>query len=748
MADDTEEQEVPNRYQTLSLSKIDEDYLSQLVDRNWRESANEREDFLTRREEWMANWRSLQAEPKEGPWEDSANFHVPLTLTYGKAIHARLWQLFSDRSGFFAVAARREVNKDKEMPVKEFMDWIWTYWANRKQGCKDVMDDFLWNVVFDGSGYLKLYWHRERNEYLDSVPVKDISEKLIFDRINLTGRVEQSVKLEEEDELREEVFECPMISTLEIEDVVTPVGQPDPQLADYVICRSECSDEQLKVFVENGRFDRDAVEFAIQHRSSRLAASSDPTTAIKELREQIDGDQAYSPYTRDNCHVILEWYGKAYIEKEYVTEDEKDLDKFPQEVVVWVHQATRKVLGWTYLYRISPSGLRPIFKADLLRFPGRNVGVGVGELLSDIQLNTDALYNMRIDNGTIASIPMGFYRASSGLKADVMRIAPGTLYPVDDIADIRFGQFPYLQGFGQQEEAQLTNYAEKLLTVSDLQMGLAPQKVGALRNATGSNLIASESGIQLEIHFDRLARTLDKILQSLFRLCRQRMPEELYYRVTGDRGQHIFGKVNKDDLRGEYDFQINVDILGQSRLEKQQAATLKMQTLINPVFLQTGVVGPRNLYALAKDFLRAYKTERIDEYLTPPPDYQGDMISAAERFYRIAVGQLEGLADTVRLNEDHEKALQIYEAFKSNDTYYGMLNRPEQVAALEQVIERHMQMLAAQQNQGQGMVNNVTGMQVPQGGMPALEGVVGGGGGSLQGQMAAQGMGTPQGPVV
>ncbi len=293
----------------------------------------------------------------------------------------------------------------------------------------------------------------------------------------------------------------------------------------------------------------------------------------------------------------------------------------PKEIVAWVHKATKRVLGWTYLHRISPGGIRPIFKGDFVKFPDRQNGVGVAELIYEEQRYDQAVTNMRIDNGTLASIPMFAYRQSSGLKPQTMRVRPGHGIPVDDVNDMKVFQFPFLQGFGYQESALMESKAEGLLAISEIQLGRAPDKVGALRNATGSNLLASESGIQLEIHFDRVARCINRLLQFLFRLSRERMPHTLYYRVTGERGEPIFGKVNREDLKGEYDFKISVDILGQSQLEKQQQSVLLMQTLMNPAFSQTGVVTPDNFYNLAKNFLKAHRLGRIDDYIKMLQDF-------------------------------------------------------------------------------------------------------------------------------
>lgn len=704
-------EDISKRYKTMPLHLIDEEYFKSEVLDKWNSANDSREDFLDRREHNLLNWRDLEGEAREGPWENSSNFHVPLTFIYGKSIHARLWQLFSDEANFFGVKARKEAFEKRELGVKNFMQFVLSNWCNFKTGTRDVFDEWLWQIVFDGSEYLKLYWDRQVHQYSEVIPVLNVEETTIIDRESLTGRIESTVLQKEKEEIKEEIIETPQIRRISLEDIVLPVGESDPQMSPWVGHRLFMTDDQLKSRARDEKFDKDQVELAIQHRVNYFSGGK-KIDEYKRLKNEIDGTESSIGYPSDKRHIVIEWYGKLYVQKEVKKDDvDNDIDKFPQEVVVWIHEASNRILGWTYLYRISPSGIRPIFKGDFIRFPDRQSAVGVAEFLGPINRAVDAVYNLRMDAGTLSTLQWGVYRSSSGLKPDKIRLQPGTFYPVDDPQnDIRIMQTPPVGNFGYQEEANLTSYAEKGLNIGELQLGGTPSKVGLFRTASGANAVQQEAGIQLEIHFDRLARTLSRLLQSLFVLCRERMPENLYYRITGENGEPIFGKVNREDLKGEYDFEITVDVLGQSRIEQQQQATLLMQTLINPAFTNTGVVGPDQLYHLARNYLLKQRVRRIDNFIAEPQGYSGEVVTPSERLYRILVGVYKDppITETVRLADDHEKAIGAYESFKQSDQY-GYFN-PDQIAALEELIARHVQLLQAAQAGGNP---NLTGMQIP-----------------------------------
>lgn len=730
---------VSKRFKTLPLNKIDSKKIGLQIQKEWREASDNRADFLQKREEWTAAWRDLNPTDVGGPWDNSSNFHVPMILFYGKAIHARLWQLFSS-ADFFGVKARKEVYAEKEPVVKEFMQYILLEYANGKKGSKAVFDEYTWDNVFDGSGYLKNYWQVDKHKYVDVEPVANVVEKTVFDEANLTGKTTYETTYEERDVVKEELIETPFIKRVLMDDILMPQGQSDPQTSDFVTHRVYMTEWDLKSRAMEGKFDYDAVEDVLKHKyqSTELADN------LKRSRSEMEGYSDWDGYYKE-YHVVLERYGRVYVKQEIDGDESQNIDEIPEEAVVWVHQATGKVLGWTYLYRISPSGMRPIFKSDFIHFPDRTHGVGVGEALYSINRGVNSVYNLRMDNGVLASSPFGFYRASSGLKPDKIKTEPGVFYPIDDPgADVRVIQMPYLNGFGYQEEDRLMGYSERLMNISDLQIRGSTEKVGLFRTASGANAVQNESGIQLEIHFDRMARCLSDLLKNLFILTRERMPETLYYRLTGENGEPIFGKVNREDLKGNYDFEINIDVLSESKIEAQQKAVMMMQTLINPAFTQTGVITPDNLYHLAKNFLVKNKVRKIDNFLTPPPQYKGEMVTPSERVFRIVINNFKEppVEDTVRMDENHEAALKHYEGFKQSD-HYGLLVSPEQVQALERVIAKHQQFMTAIQAGGNP---NMTGMQVPREGFAPMEA-------AQPNAMPSQGtLGTPtgesNGPVV
>jgi hypothetical protein len=83
-----------------------------------------------------------------------------------------------------------------------------------------------------------------------------------------------------------------------------------------------------------------------------------------------------------------------------------------------------------------------------------------------------------IDAGTIKNVPFFFYRATSNMRPETIRMWPGEGYPVADPKnDVSFPSFPQDgSAFGFNLISMLSQYEEKLTNIGDLQLGSCSRK--------------------------------------------------------------------------------------------------------------------------------------------------------------------------------------------------------------------------------------------------------------------------------
>jgi hypothetical protein len=713
----TEKEAERLRDETLDLSKIDVEYLQAHIEELIRDFDETHVDYFRQRQDWLLALRDLRYQYREGAFENSSDLHVPYTLIMAKALHARIFQIFSHKN-FFSVESNNPAFEEKEEIVSWFMNWVLSKWLNRGRGKSDVTDAWISDIVDEGSGIKKLRWDRWQHKFVDvEIETTEVEKPTIFtDGEEATTEPEIETKTKIKNVKKTKIHAAPAAEVVPIEDFICPVGATDVQMAPHIGHRVWLRDEELKLRVQQKRFDRDLVEEALERRHGFAQAQSnrvqdDTKRQMRRMEGVTESTVAFKDAAR---HQIVEFYLRAYVEKEVTDEDFTDVDVLPEEIVVWYHADLKKIIGWTYLHRISPSGKRPFYKSDFIPSKERAFGIGVGELLWSLNNHIDAVHNLKMDNGVLASLQFGVYRSGSTFKPDTFKIRPGDMIPVEDVNDFKFVQIPFLGQFGDNEELVLTGYGEKLLAVNDINLGNLTGKgvAGALRNATGASFVDRQANIQLHPHLDRIAREEKEFLSDLFILCRSRMDDQLFFRVTGEDGKGIFGEVSREELRGDYDFTVDVDLAAASDAEKQQRATLLLQTVLNPTLMQVGVVQPGNVYNAVKEYLIRQNVKNPDKYLTQPPGYTGPALTPEQRIFKILMGQFDDppIEQTVKPEENHELALATYERFR-DQPIFGVMKR-DQLAALATLIgehEKYMQLLSG----GMKGMPNQSGTQMP-----------------------------------
>ncbi len=723
----TEKESEQKRDETLDLNKIDVDYLQRLIEDQLEGFKDSHVKFFDQRQGWLLALRDLQYRYKEGNFENASDLHVPYSLIMVKALHARIFQVFSQKN-FFSVEANNAAFREKEELITWFMNWVLGKWINRGRGKSDAMDAWLSDILEEGSGVLKLGYDRWQNTFVDvDLEVKEQAVPNIFsvgEDVDVEDQMETVTKIKN---IKKTVqHAAPRMGVVRLDDFYMPAGCLNVQEAPFVAHGVDLSDEDLKLRAQQGRFDEDLVIEALERRRQPQTQASQTRGEVSPLRRELEGVSRRENEARNvddlGTHRVIEWYGKAYVTKEMDQDVHTDIDELPEEIVVWYHTGLRKILGWTYLYRISPSGKRPFYKSDFMPSKERAFGVGVAEMLWSLNNHIDAVHNLKLDNGMLASLQFGIYRAGSTFKPDTFKLRPGDMVPVEDVNDFKFTQIPYLGQFGENEELALTGYGEKLLAINDINLGNLTGRgvAGALRNATGASFVDRQANIQLHPHLDRIARELKEFLSDLFILCRSRMDEQLFFRVTGEDGKGIFGKVTREELRGDYDFTIDVDLAASSEAEKQQRATLMLQTMLNPTLMQLGIVQPANVYETVKEYLVRHQVRNPDTFITKPAGYTGPPLTPEERIFKILSNQADNppIENSVRPEENHELALAIYEKFHQSDLF-GALQK-SQLASFAALLQTHQKFMALLAGAGGG-VPNMSGTQMPgSGGLGAI----------------------------
>jgi hypothetical protein len=673
----------------------------------WTAANSERQELLERNEEYLSDWDEFCESSASGPWDGSSNLHLPTSFIAVKAYHARFFQALMGIDPPFNMRARREDMVERLPMLVDTMAYSLKDWANHYDGVHAAVDDWIWNWVTTGNGFLKLRWEKKFERFVDIQMVPKSTVKVTIDPE--TGdeiHSPQTELVEEEAKVTKTVFDGPMMETRPLESIVL-IGSSDPQAADMAIDEVELTASELWSCADQKIFDKKCVEEVIKSGQDPLEGRAH--TAIKQQRSENAGQSMLDTETDLDRYQILETYAAVDVDGSGIN----------TEVVMWIHPKTTELLRATYLRRINRAGERPIFHAEFYRRPGEKYAIGLLEILHPLSKEMDAMHNMRIDNGILANMPIGFYKASSSLNPEKIKLQPGMLIPLDDPqSDVAFPQMGNRTAFGFQEEAALQTLVERLTGVNDMMTGVMSGSQGATRTATGARLQAGESSANLDVHLKRLQRTWRRALRYWLHMLQQRCPAGLSFQLTGDDGKQYFRYIRGvEDLAGDFDIELDAQSANSNQAIQQENAQVIMQMHQNPIYLQTGVVGLGNLYEGAKNFLKSRGVKDFARYITKPPDYTY-LPTPEEEANRV----LRGYEVPILPNSDHTGFIAYFDEIFKTDELLGQFNEDQAKALYAQYL-RHQEAAAAMQSaQAQSANSNQMSQNQQQGQMQAAAG--------------------------
>lgn len=674
------------------------------VQKIWRDGNANRAEWLERQAAYLADWDEFLESSAEGPFNGSSNLHIPMPLIVAKTVHARFLQAVLGIEPYFSLKARREDGVERQELVSDVMNYALKDWCNYGSGVEKVVDEWLWAWVTKGSSVLKTRWDCLYQSYVDVVT--EPYQTAIYSSGPDGAQVVTPVMASKEVEKRvtKRAWEGPVISHIDHEDLMIIGGDGDPQRADFVGDRSYLTASELWTLADRKIFRKDIVKEVILGGPDMKAGADGAN--IKQQMSMNAGKASLDTESDLDRYEVVEAYMKVDVEESGINSD----------IVVWVHLRSGKLLRATYLNRINKAGERPYFKIDFLRRKGQDYGIGLIEMLHPISKEMDAIHNMRVDFGMLATMPFGFYRSTSSLDPETIQLEPGVLIPVDDPSrDVFFPNLGNRTSFGFQEEMALQTMVERLTGINDMSLGVMTGAQGATRTATGARALLGESNANLDVHLRRLNLGWRDALQYLLHMLQQRIPNGLSFRVTGQTGSDYWAQVrDKEDIAGDFDFEVSSNSANSNKSIQQEVSSQTLQLVLNPLLIQMGVVSSGNIYEAVRDYLKNLGRKDFSKFCTKPPDYQ-HLLSPEDEANRL----LNGIPVPVTPEMDHEGFIAYFEEIYNSDELLGQFNE-QQTVQLAAQSKKHEAMLAALQQQ-QAQVANAQQMRTNQQVVPSQQ---------------------------
>jgi len=316
-----------------------------------------------------------------------------------------------------------------------------------------------------------------------------------------------------------------------------------------------------------------------------------------------------------------------------------------EDVVYWVLPQFDVVLRQRRLSEAFPHSkvARPFAEEQFFPVRGQRTGIGSLEFSEALHDVKKVVLDQAMDLGTLQLSPFFFYRPTSSMKQEVIRLWPGEGYPLSDPRnDISFPALPN-QGhaFAFNVFSLLDREDQRLSMIGDLQLGRVPQgQASALRTARGIAMIGGQGDSRPERILRRFFHGLAQIWSIMHELNRHFMPAEKQIRITTplNPNDDPYKTIEKDDIDTVFEFEFEANAFNTSRDTQLEALQALTELYISPIGLQSGIVtAEKGIFNLFQDLGKLLGVDH-ERYLTPPLGMP--FITAEEAMGDIMIGKV------------------------------------------------------------------------------------------------------------
>ena len=197
----------------------------------------------------------------------------------------------------------------------------------------------------------------------------------------------------------------------------------------------------------------------------------------------------------------------------------------------------------------NKDGKRSGIKYDFITEPNRFYSMGLAEWVrhSQAELGRHPQSKTR-RRFAYQSYRMDFYKPSSGIKPQIIKVEPGKLWPVADPQGVNFPKSNWMPTFSFQEEALVKRYAGEQAGLSDPATGQF-----TLKRTSASEFVGTAAALDLRTEdiVEGIIRSLREELLRILGLYQQYGPAERIFRAGGAGGVELTKRFKKDRLNGK-----------------------------------------------------------------------------------------------------------------------------------------------------------------------------------------------------
>jgi len=608
--------------------------------------ANDVEETKANTDVWRNDhdkWYRLRFRIKKAksfPFVGCSNLRLPTIETYIRKAKAALIGIYANIKPRMQVVPQSGEAVKSAGNVEKFLDYLADYHImlmNKLVLCCDKM-------LEKGFTLMKVTWRMESRAYEEVIDAGELAPEEVDVLLNLAVPMEQILPMaikKLDVDTSETVVEDNIVAlekgigelragktkvTVKLEDEL--YNAPDVYVCDpgsiYVpsdaghdvqdlrwICEEYYeSIGQLKDKARNGILDEDAVQTITDSKNGKPSDSTDKDEdktieATKDEREGIDKAGNQSEQIK-----IWEMY-KYYSPKEGEPEQKWQFILAPDFRLILKKQVC------PYDHKKYPFIRFATEIIDNRWFAPR----GIPQHLEDVSKEIDAQHNQKIDNQTIRNAPMFKFR-SGIVNPKLVRFIPGQgipvygMNPLDDSIKLMDNSNANTEFSYEREEMILKTTIQEYLGQVDYSLQSMINKRQP-RTASEVGMQAQAANQVFSLDASMWTGAVADLFMQILQLCQQYMPERVYATVVGQDDLEPI-QLSRDDIQGKYHIVCRGNDMNTNPMVRAQKSALRVQTLVNPLMLETGVITPPNVYNILKRYMQDEGEVGWKEMITQP----------------------------------------------------------------------------------------------------------------------------------
>lgn len=483
-----------------------------------------------------------------------ANIFVP----YIQAVVETLVPRILDARPDFGVSARTEENQAKCEKQQQLIDYLWEI-----SGMDNTSEDFVRACLIYGTAFLQVSWKKDSRK-LQFLETKDVA----------------STKYTWKE--REQVFyDAPYCEWIDNYNLWYDWHNTDRKSKQFWFKRLVLTKEEIERRYPNADRQRLALAFAapggdlVDYAAIRQSVRTAHTSVVKGAEAGMWQSSAGAPYgtdkyysTQDNTlkmYEVFEWYRP-----------------FQDTYAVMVGGSRVPIFKGGYMPIPFDFKEVPFIETTYLKIPGEFEGYGIPLILENPQVMLNLIKNQRLDAATLSIHKMWVVNPLANINKEELVTRPfGIIYSIDPNG-VREIQFSDIKASAYKEEDTLKSDMRYASGVDDFSMGAG----GDASSATEVRHLRESTLERVRIFVNHLGSSYSDVMRYWMSLERQLFTKEMTIRIIGDDGKDLYPLIQKDDLRGEFDYKATVlpSISGQADIRKKQDMDL-FQLLVNLPFI-------------------------------------------------------------------------------------------------------------------------------------------------------------------